>query len=216
MFRVRHVIVRFAAGKWVRRGPHEIRPDHEFNESIAFTIDSHKRHDERLLTSRYRLRRERDVTKWLLPQKSLRLRSKRSSDIPHGDLIDPYASRHHKCILCKFRIPLDYKNVSLLSQFVSPQTGLVYSQSITGLCIYKQEQLENAIALSKSCGLMPHRYKPSRYHYQPDLFDPMKANLRDTMLQIKTNAQSIDAPDPDPENEDKHVTDTPFTPFYKK
>lgn len=36
---------------------------------------------------------------------------------------DPYKKDSFQCIFCKHNIPIDYKNVQLLSQFVSPYTG---------------------------------------------------------------------------------------------
>ena len=36
---------------------------------------------------------------------------------------DPYKKESHQCIFCKYNLPIDYKNVQLLSQFVSPYTG---------------------------------------------------------------------------------------------
>lgn len=57
------------------------------------------------------------------------------------------------CILCKFKIEPDYKNVRLLSQFQSRHTGRVYGKHITGLCSYKQTQVEQEIIKAQNSGL---------------------------------------------------------------
>ena len=91
---------------------------------------------------------------------------------------DPFAKKMHQCIFCKYKIPLDYKNVQLLSQFVSPQTGIVYSQQVTGLCYYKYSELENVVFKAKKLGLMPFFYKETVYTKDPAIFDPFANNLK--------------------------------------
>jgi len=91
---------------------------------------------------------------------------------------DPYAKKMHQCIFCKYKIPLDYKNVQLLSQFVSPQTGIVYSQQVTGLCYYKYTELENVVFKAKKLGFMPFFYKETTFTSDPALFDPFTNNLK--------------------------------------
>ncbi|XP_036708465.1 28S ribosomal protein S18c, mitochondrial isoform X1 [Balaenoptera musculus] len=44
---------------------------------------------------------------------------------------NPYKEPLKKCILCGKRV--DYKNVQLLSQFISPFTGCIYGRHITGI-----------------------------------------------------------------------------------
>ncbi|XP_051675550.1 small ribosomal subunit protein bS18m isoform X2 [Oryctolagus cuniculus] len=56
---------------------------------------------------------------------------------------NPYKEPLKKCILCGKRV--DYKNVQLLSQFVSPFTGCIYGRHITGLCGKKQKEITKAI-----------------------------------------------------------------------
>ena len=92
---------------------------------------------------------------------------------------DPYKKTEHQCIFCQHDIPLDYKNVQLLSQFVSPQTGITYSQQVTGICYHKYIELENTIIKARRLGLMPFFYKETMYTEQPELFNPAKNALRE-------------------------------------
>lgn len=70
---------------------------------------------------------------------------------------NPYSKEKQVCILCKQKITPDYKNVRLLSQFVSRFTGRVYGRHITGLCKAQQERLEEEIKKSHDAGKNYHR-----------------------------------------------------------
>ncbi|BHF57392.1 28S ribosomal protein S18c, mitochondrial [Sparganum proliferum] len=74
-----------------------------------------------------------------------------SSDVP-TELTDPYEPPKKKCFLCKNNVDLDYKNVRLLSQFVSPYTGRIYGRHITGLCIPMQKRISQLIKRSRKFG----------------------------------------------------------------
>ncbi|XP_066910746.1 small ribosomal subunit protein bS18-like [Clytia hemisphaerica] len=77
------------------------------------------------------------------------------------------------CILCPHKntdIQIDYKNVRLLSQFVSPNTGRIYGRKITGLCDKKQKEVTNAINRARRIGLMPITMKYFDFHEDPKLF----------------------------------------------
>lgn len=100
------------------------------------------------------------------------------TDMPISLKNDPFKKSMHQCIFCKHNIPMDYKNVRLLSQFVSPQTGIIYSQQATGLCTYKYTQLEKTITKSRKLGIMPFFYKETVFVKDPELFDPFKNNLK--------------------------------------
>ncbi|KAL2304766.1 hypothetical protein Nmel_006721 [Mimus melanotis] len=56
---------------------------------------------------------------------------------------NPYKDPPKRCVLCGINV--DYKNVQLLSQFVSPYTGSIYGRHITGLCNKKQKEITKAI-----------------------------------------------------------------------
>lgn len=66
---------------------------------------------------------------------------------------NPYLKEKGQCILCKFNIEPDYKNVRLLSQFQSRHTGRIYGRHITGLCKHKQKRLEEEILKAQSAGM---------------------------------------------------------------
>ncbi|XP_050646149.1 28S ribosomal protein S18c, mitochondrial [Macaca thibetana thibetana] len=84
---------------------------------------------------------------------------------------NPYKEPLKKCILCGKRV--DYKNVQLLSQFVSPFTGCIYGRHITGLCGKKQKEITKAIKRAQILGFMPVTYKDPAY-----LKDPKVCNIR--------------------------------------
>ena len=70
-----------------------------------------------------------------------------------------------KCILCEKCV--DYKNVQLLSQFISPFTGCIYGRHITGPCGKKQKEITKAIKRIQMLGFMPVTYKDPTYHKDP-------------------------------------------------
>merc|ERR1711973_52027 len=77
------------------------------------------------------------------------------------------------CVLCPHRNPgieIDYKNVRLLSQFVSPHTGMIHSRRITKLCPRKQKEINKAIERSRKVGLMPATMKYMDFHGDPQLY----------------------------------------------
>ncbi|XP_072478897.1 small ribosomal subunit protein bS18m isoform X2 [Notamacropus eugenii] len=63
---------------------------------------------------------------------------------------NPYKEPNKKCILCGKTV--DYKNVQLLSQFISPFTGCIYGRHITGLCGKKQKEITRAIKRAQIMG----------------------------------------------------------------
>ncbi|XP_073196653.1 small ribosomal subunit protein bS18m isoform X2 [Lepidochelys kempii] len=56
---------------------------------------------------------------------------------------NPYKDPPKRCVLCGINV--DYKNVQLLSQFVSPYTGRIYGRHITGFMpvVYKDPTFLN-------------------------------------------------------------------------
>ncbi|KAF7465939.1 small ribosomal subunit protein bS18m isoform X1 [Marmota monax] len=84
---------------------------------------------------------------------------------------NPYKEPLKKCILCEKRV--DYKNVQLLSQFISPFTGCIYGRHITGLCGKKQKEITKAIKRAQIMGFMPVTYKDPAY-----LKDPKVCNIK--------------------------------------
>ncbi|XP_065752347.1 small ribosomal subunit protein bS18m-like isoform X1 [Phocoena phocoena] len=84
---------------------------------------------------------------------------------------NPYKEPLKKSILCGKRV--DYKNVQLLSQFISPFTGCIYGRHIAGLCGKKQKEITKAIKRAQIMGFMPVTYKDPAY-----LKDPKVCNIK--------------------------------------
>ncbi|XP_008109215.1 small ribosomal subunit protein bS18m [Anolis carolinensis] len=84
---------------------------------------------------------------------------------------NPYKEPPKKCILCG--MTLDYKNIQLLSQFVSPYTGRIFGRHITGLCEKKQSELSKAIRRARKTGFMSVTYKDPTF-----LSDPKICNIK--------------------------------------
>nr|XP_027220597.1 28S ribosomal protein S18c, mitochondrial-like [Penaeus vannamei] len=88
------------------------------------------------------------------------------------EMPNPYEREKLQCILCNYNVHLDYKNVRLLSQFVSPFTGQIYGRHITRLCRRQQSILEREIEKSRDAGFMPVMIKSVDFLKDPKLFDP--------------------------------------------
>lgn len=99
------------------------------------------------------------------------LRAQSAKDMP-VEMPNPYEEERVQCILCKYKIHLDYKNPRLLSQFISPYTGRTYGRHITRLCRRQQEILETEIAKSRDAGYMAIMMKSVQFLKDPKLFDP--------------------------------------------
>uniref|UniRef100_A0A669PVC1 Small ribosomal subunit protein bS18m n=1 Tax=Phasianus colchicus TaxID=9054 RepID=A0A669PVC1_PHACC len=84
---------------------------------------------------------------------------------------NPYKEPPKKCILCGINV--DYKNVQLLSQFVSPYSGRIYGRHITGLCDKKQREISKAIKRAHILGFMPVMFKNPSF-----LTDPKICNVK--------------------------------------
>ncbi|XP_044000143.1 28S ribosomal protein S18c, mitochondrial [Gambusia affinis] len=69
------------------------------------------------------------------------------------------------CVLCN--VTVDFKNIQLLSQFVSPHTGRIYGRHITGLCGRKQKEISKAIKKAHSVGFMPVTHKYPEFMKDP-------------------------------------------------
>ncbi|XP_056290160.1 28S ribosomal protein S18b, mitochondrial [Pseudoliparis swirei] len=60
------------------------------------------------------------------------------------------------CPVCRDpNIIIHYQNVKLLQQFISPQTGMVYDPTRTGVCMKRQKKLHEAIDAAKDHGFLP-------------------------------------------------------------
>ncbi|KAL0965702.1 hypothetical protein UPYG_G00284630 [Umbra pygmaea] len=93
---------------------------------------------------------------------------RKNDDMP-VQMDNPYKQPEKGCILCN--IPIDFKNVQLLSQFISPHTGRIYGRHITGLCSKKQWELSKAIKKAHSIGFMPVTHKEPQFMKDPNICD---------------------------------------------
>ncbi|KAM4854395.1 small ribosomal subunit protein bS18m-like [Thomomys bottae] len=84
---------------------------------------------------------------------------------------NPHEEPLKKCVLCGKHV--DYKNVKLLSQFISPFTGCIYGRHITVLCGKKQREITKAVKRAQIVGFIPVTYKDPNY-----LKDPKVCNIR--------------------------------------
>ena len=176
------------------------KPDntrYEYNESITLIpkeyADQDEYLEERLLDKKFEeryIRQKKALAKKIgiqLPSEDEKLiniecqsvKNQCDNDLPVTDIQDPYTKPMRQCIFCKHNIPLDYKNVQLLSQFVSPITGFLYRQEITGLCWPKYTELEKTVKKARFAGLMPFRYKFETFIKDPKLVDGLKDALKD-------------------------------------
>ena len=169
---------------------------YEYNESITLIPKEYAYQDEYLdereqtktFEEMYRKRRENSARKnpFKLPSNDeaikiecQEMKNQSDNDLPVTDIQDPYKKPIKQCIFCKYNIPLDYKNVQLLSQFISPITGFLYRQEVTGLCWPKYEELDKVVRRSRYAGLMPFRYKFENYINDPKLFHGLRDTLKD-------------------------------------
>ncbi|UJR35722.1 hypothetical protein I4U23_028472 [Adineta vaga] len=98
---------------------------------------------------------------------------------------DPYLPSPHKCVFCENNLKIDFRNTELLSQFISPQTGFVFNQRTTGLCYFKQVELEKAILKARRFHLMPYKWKETVYLDDPRLFNPYDNNMKKITFQYR-------------------------------
>ncbi|KAK1788357.1 hypothetical protein P4O66_016807 [Electrophorus voltai] len=80
---------------------------------------------------------------------------------------NPFKQPEKRCILCD--VSVDYKNIQLLSQFISPHTGRIYGRHITGLCGQKQREITKAIKKARSVGFMSVTLKDPQFMKDPNI-----------------------------------------------
>ncbi|XP_023129998.1 28S ribosomal protein S18c, mitochondrial [Amphiprion ocellaris] len=80
---------------------------------------------------------------------------------------NPYKEAQKGCVLCS--ITVDYKNIQLLSQFISPHTGRIYGRHITGLCGRKQKEVSKAIKKAQAMGFMSVTHKHPQFMKDPNI-----------------------------------------------
>ncbi|KAK3524175.1 hypothetical protein QTP70_021872 [Hemibagrus guttatus] len=82
---------------------------------------------------------------------------------------NPYKQPQKGCILCN--VTVEYKNIQLLSQFISPHTGRIYGRHITGLCGSKQREVTKAIKRARSMGFLSVTLKDPQFIKDPNICD---------------------------------------------
>jgi len=100
-----------------------------------------------------------------------------SSDEP-VEMDDPYLVAPKRCILCGVKV--DYKNVQLLSQFVSSFTGLMHPHDTLNLCNKKYDEVKKAIKMSRNSGFMPYTLKEPLFHDDPVLTSKERSRFLET------------------------------------
>ncbi|KAM9793967.1 28S ribosomal protein S18c, mitochondrial isoform X2 [Syngnathus typhle] len=88
-------------------------------------------------------------------------------DHPFVRMNNPYKEPHKGCVLCD--VTVDFKNIQLLSQFISPHTGRIYGRHITGLCGRKQKEISKAIKKAHSMGFMSVTHKHPELMRDPNI-----------------------------------------------
>jgi len=134
-------------------------------------------HEEPILMKSPLSRNKHPVSQWAEEEEAIKQNSidKGFSDAPIEACDDPYAEEPMRCVLCpkNFSVPIrpSWKNPKLLSQFVSPHTGLVYKKHITGLCEFMQCEVEREVKRAQQFGYMSTKMKDVIYLKDPPLFD---------------------------------------------
>ncbi|GAA6229315.1 28S ribosomal protein S18c, mitochondrial [Lates japonicus] len=80
---------------------------------------------------------------------------------------NPYKEPQKGCVLCNVKV--DFKNIQLLSQFISPHTGRIYGRHITGLCGRKQKEISKAIKKAHAMGFMSVTHKHPQFMRDPNI-----------------------------------------------
>ncbi|XP_068430656.1 small ribosomal subunit protein bS18m [Clinocottus analis] len=80
---------------------------------------------------------------------------------------NPFKEPEKVCLLCN--VTVDFKNIQLLSQFISPHTGRIYGRHITGLCGRKQREVSKAIKKAHSVGFMSVTHKHPQLMRDPNV-----------------------------------------------
>jgi len=93
-------------------------------------------------------------------------------DAPSFEMQDPYVEAPPKCVLCEHQIPVDYKNVKLLSQFISQFTGTIYPRKTVGLCTVQYDKVVREIIYARKMAMMTHKFKNQSYYDDDSLQYP--------------------------------------------
>jgi len=148
-----------------------------FKSPIEYVYDHRNKVGRKEVKDEPNIFSAKEADELLLSENMDKLKEFSLSDKPISSLPNPYSKPPAKCILCEHKVDLDYKNVRLLTQFVSPFTGQIYGRHITGLCTFMQSRVTRLIKRSQFFGYMPYTMKTPEYMKDPKLFDPFKRKL---------------------------------------
>ncbi|KAI4893191.1 hypothetical protein NFI96_018503 [Prochilodus magdalenae] len=107
-----------------------------------------------------------NITGWCLRSVATIQQEAKINDLPIK-MENPFKQPPKGCILCN--VSVDYKNIQLLSQFISPHTGRIYGRHITGLCGRKQKEVTKAIKRARSMGFMSVTLKNPQFIKDPNI-----------------------------------------------
>ncbi|MBI4722407.1 MAG: 30S ribosomal protein S18 [Candidatus Stahlbacteria bacterium] len=69
-----------------------------------------------------------------------------------------YPERKKKCFFCSRDVPIDYKNVDYLKDYIT-KSGKILPRRITGICAKHQRPLAQAIMRARAMALLPYTKK---------------------------------------------------------
>ena len=72
-----------------------------------------------------------------------------------------------RCVACN--IPITWKNVQFLSQFVSPWSGRMYERGVTNLCDKAYHKVKHEYKRAIDNGVLGRNYKPTAFMTDPNL-----------------------------------------------
>lgn len=129
-------------------------------------------------------------------------------DAPTFDMEDPYVEAPPKCVICENQIPIDYKNIKLLSQFVSTFTGTIYPRKVVGLCTIQYDKIVEAIIFCRRMAMMSHKFKSQSFYDDDRLMYPrpdkvIRKRLADAAAEYKRQNPSKIAEEDEEENREK-------------
>jgi len=131
-------------------------------------------------------------------------------DAPCFEMEDPYVETPPKCVICENQIDFDYKNVQLLSQFVSQFTGTIYPRKVVGLCTVQYDKVVKSIIYARKMAMMTHKFKNQSFYDDATLMFPqpdkvIRKRLADAAVEYKQHYGVESQPDESMETEKKDV-----------
>ena len=83
-------------------------------------------------------------------------RKKKTDIMDNKRMREPRIKRvKKKCMLCKEKLDIDYKNIELVSRYVSSK-GKIFSRRISGNCAKHQRKISKEIKRARFLNLIPY------------------------------------------------------------